>query len=149
MTATLKKSLGEGGAFVGDSHGEDNLHAVLKALAEGGSQSLNAIQATVAAGIIGALLTDVATKLSSLRIAVGTTGSAGQTDVVVNLDGTAQTGTATVLNTDANGTKDTVTFDPPIDVPAGTLVEIEVTAAPTAGADLTASAHLSNVTVEP
>ena len=33
MAATLKASLGEGGSFIGDSSGQDNLYDVLKELA--------------------------------------------------------------------------------------------------------------------
>lgn len=145
MLATLKSALGDGGSFFGDSHGEDNLYKVLKALAEEGAP-LNARQATIATGIIGGMLVDKATKGVALRIAIGTTGDSGSTSVRAKLNGTLTGATATIANTAADGTKAAVALD--IALVAGDLLEIEVTAAATNAADLTASIHTRDVTVE-
>lgn len=145
MTATLKKSLGEGGAFIGDSHGDDNLHDVLTALAEG-PNAVTAYQATVAAAVLTGLVAYTAQKLKSFSIAVATTGTAGSTTVELNVNGVA-VAELTIANTEADGTvKHTVPTD--VDVEVGDIVTIEVTAAPTAGAGLVASASLSSVSVE-
>lgn len=143
MTATLKKTLGDAGAFLADDHGDDNLHAVLKAMAEEGA-ALNAYQATVATAIIGGHVVDKPSKLRNFRIDVGTTGTAGSTVVEVNVNGT-QKGELTVDNADADGTGKSVDLD--VDLVAGDVVTIEVTTAPTAGANLVATARMRPVTV--
>lgn len=145
MTAILKKLMGEAGAGLDDSTGKDNLYDVLKALAEGAGQSLTAYQATIATATIAALVADSAFKIRSLRVAVGTTGSAGATTLQVHLNGASQ-GELTVDNTDADGTKASLSLN--VDVVAGDLLELVVSAAPTSGADLAATARLSAVTVE-
>ncbi|MGD9749383.1 MAG: hypothetical protein AB7W59_00145 [Acidimicrobiia bacterium] len=145
MLATLKKSLGEAGGFIDDSHGEDRLYKVLKALAEEGAH-LSAYQDTIATAILAAMVVDKATKLVSLRTAVAVCGVSGQTDVRVRVNGTLVGATATTLNTDADGTK--VAVDQDIDLVAGDLVQLEVTAAPGTGTGLSASLHFRSVTVQ-
>lgn len=144
---TLKESLGEAAAFIDDSHGEPRLLTVLKALASGGNP-LDAEQATVATDVIGTKVVSAPAYLTGLRIRVGTTGTAGSTTVQARLNGVGQGSGVTVANTDADGTSVAEVFDPPVELVAGDLVEIEVTAAPTAGADLTASAQIQNVITE-
>lgn len=142
--ANLKKSLGEGGAFIGDSHGDDRLLDVLTALAEVG-ETLNAQQSTIATAVLAGMVVDRDTRLSGLSVNVGTTGTATQTDVDVNVNG-VQAGQLVVDNTDADGVSKSVALD--VALKAGDLVELEVTAAPTAGADLTATARMAPVKVE-
>ena len=145
MSKILKKSLGDAGAFVDDSSGKDNLYDVLKALAQSGGQSLSAQQATIATATIGGLVAYGETQLQSLAIAVGTTGTAGSTTVQAHVNGVSQ-GELTVANTEANGIAKTLVLA--VDLVAGDLVELVVSAAPTGGADLTATARMSGVVVE-
>jgi len=153
MTATLKKDLGKAGAWLGEtSGGYDNalLRDVLLELANGGGGDLSARQATVATATIGGLLVKRACKLTGLRTAVGTTGTAGSTTVQVHKNGVAVTGAeATTANTEADGTKKAVALTTAVALAASDLVELVVSAAPTGGADLTATAEiLPDVTVE-
>lgn len=143
--ATLKRSLGEGGAFIGDSHGEDNLLAVLTAMANAGGEPLSARQATIATAVIAAMLVDVPSRIGTFAIKVGTTGTAGSTTVVVKVD-TVTVATLTIANTETDGTYKAVEVNTNVD--AESLIEIEVTAAPTAGANLTATMRNKPVTVE-
>lgn len=145
MLATLKRSLGEAGAFIDDSHGENQLYKVLKALAEQGTV-YGAQLATITAVAFGGFTVDQATKLHSLMTRVAVCGTAGQTDVRVRVNGTLVGGTATTLNTDADPTVVTVALD--IELAAGDFVELVVTAAPTGGTGLTGSLRMSPVTVE-
>lgn len=147
MGATLKRSLGEAAAFIDDSHGDDRLYKVLKALAESGNP-LDAEQAVIATGVIGSKVVSQEEWLTELLIRIGTTGTAGSTTVQANVNGVGQTPDVTIANTDPDGSTATAVFDPPIQLVPGDLVEIEVTAAPTAGADLTAAAKLQSVLVE-
>jgi hypothetical protein len=145
MLATLKKMMGEGGAGQDESHGSDRLYDVLKALAEQGTL-FSATQATVAAAAIGGFVADQTTKLRSLWIDVAVAGTAGSTSVRARVNGTLVGDTATVANTDADGTSIGVDLD--VEIEAGDLVEIVVTAAPTGGTGLTATLRMSPVTVE-
>lgn len=145
MTATLKKYMGEGGAGLDDSMGLDNLYDVLKALAEVAGEKLHAYQATIATGIIGGMNCDKAGTLVAFRTSVGTCGTAGDTDVQVKLNGVNQQ-ELTTDNAEDDGTKKSATLA--VAVAAGDVITIEVTAAPTAGADLIASATVLPVTVE-
>jgi hypothetical protein len=145
MLATLKRALGEADAFIDDSHGENHLYKVLKALAEEGTH-LSAYQGTIATAILTGMVIDKATKLVSLRTAVAVCGTAGATSVRVRVNGTLVGATATTDNAAADGTKTQVDQD--IDLVAGDLVQLEVTAAPTGGTGLTASLHFRSVTVE-
>lgn len=144
---TLKRFLGEAGALLGDSTGLDNLYAVLKELVLSGRQNLSVYQATIATATIYSSINDRARTLKEFAIAAATTGTAGDTDVQIQVGG-VNAKELTIDNTDADGTSvSDKTLD--VAVPADTLVEIVVTAAPTAGAGLTASAVLApDITVE-
>ena len=144
-TKTLKQLMGTGGAGLDDSMGYDNLYDVLKALAAGLSEMATAYQATVATATIGGMLANSSCKLTSLRTSVGTCGTAGDTTVQVHLNGVSQ-GELTTGNAEDDGTKKALTLD--VDLVAGDLVELVVSAAPTAGADLVASARAQPITVE-
>lgn len=143
--ATLKRSLGEGGAFIGDSHGEDNLYAVLAALASNGP-SIDVKEATPTTGIKASKVVDTPTKLGTLYTNIGTTGTGGQTDVRVRVNGSLITGTLTTDNAEADGTSKGLAYD--VDLAAGDLVEIDFTAVATGAANVAASLKLQPVTVE-
>jgi hypothetical protein len=147
--ATLKKFLGDAGAAFDQSNGGfDRLYDVLKALAESvGAQSVSAQQAVVATATLGGMVVDTATKLKALAIAVGTTGTADSTTVQVHVNGVSK-GELSVANTEADGTYKTLALD--LALAIGDLVELVVSAAPTGGADLTATARMApeDVTVE-
>lgn len=146
MAVTLKKDLGQGGAYLGDqSFPNDDLPAVLRAMCTGPTGSLCAYQATVATAILNGVVCNGPGKLTGLRTSVGTCGTAGATTVAVLVNGVSK-GTLTTDNADADGTKKSLSLD--VDLVAGDLVTLTVTAAPTAGADLVASASLQPVIVE-
>jgi hypothetical protein len=147
-TAILKRSLGDAGAAIDESHGAPNiLRQVLQALAEDGVQH-SVYQATIATATLFSMIVDKATILRNFRAAAATTGTANDTDVEVQVNGVAVAATQlTIDNTEANGTKKN-SGDLTTALAAGDLVEIVVTAAPTGGAGLTASMRLGGVTVE-
>jgi hypothetical protein len=145
MTATLKSYMGRGGGGLDDSMGFDNLYDVLKALAEVAGEKLHAYQATIATATIGSMIADKAGTLTSFRIAAATTGTANDTDVQVQVNGVNQQ-ELTIDNTEADGTKKSATLA--VAIAEGDLIELVVTAAPTGGAGLTASASVLPVTVE-
>jgi hypothetical protein len=148
MTApVLKRSLGEAGAFFDDSHGEDRLLAILTALANQG-QVLSTRQAGLAStGIKAATVVPVDSVLGLASLNMGTAGTGGQTDLTVNIDGVAQTPVTTVLNGDPDG--ETKTADmAQIAVPAGSVVDLELTAVAAVNADMTASVAIKPVSVE-
>lgn len=143
--ATLKRSLGEAGAFFDDSHGEDNLLAVLTALANAG-ESLSAKEASPSTGIKASMVMDRSSRIASLYSNIGTTGTAGQTDVRVRVNGSLITGTLSTLNTEADGTYKGLAYD--YDLEAGDLVEIDFTAVATGAANVAATLRMKPVTVE-
>lgn len=145
MTVTLKKDLGKAGAFLDESGPYDNLHDVLVAMAQGPIGAANAFQATIATATLNAVIASGAGKITGLKTSVGTTGTAGDTTVQVHLNGVSQ-GELTTSNTEADGTAKSLDLD--VDLVEGDLVEIVVSAAPTAGADLAASVKLQPVIVE-
>lgn len=143
---TLKRDLGKAGAFLGDQSGPyDGLPEVLRALCVGPEGSLNGRQDTIAAGTLAGTLVNGPGKITGLRTSVGTTGTAGDTVVGVNVGGVSK-GTLTTANTEADGTKKSAVLD--VDVVAGDLVELVVSTVPTGGADLTASVSFQPVTIE-
>ena len=144
-TATLKRLLGEGGAGIDDSMGFDNLYDVLKALAESAGDVINAYQATIATATIGGAVIHTANKLVSLRTSVGTCGTANSTTVQVHVNGVSK-GELTTAHDETDGTKKSLELD--VDLAVGDLVELVVSAAPTAGADLVATARALPITVE-
>lgn len=147
MRATLKDSLGEGGAFIDDSHGDDNLIDVLKALAEGGGD-LDAFQVTIAAATIASKVIDKPTTLHSFWTHVAVCGTAGQTDVDLVVNG-AVVAQLVTDNAEADGTsKASSDADLPLELAAGDLVQLVVSAAPTAGTGLTASVRIGGVTLQ-
>lgn len=143
---TLKKLLGEAGAGLDESYeGANRLYEVLKKMVQSQSESVSAFQATIATETLMAMVADAATKLTSLRASVGTTGTADATTVQIHVNGNSK-GEVTIDNTDADGTKKAVSLA--IDIAEGDLLELVVSAAPTGGADLAASARLQPITVE-
>lgn len=152
MTApTLKKSLGEAGAFIDESNGSpSHLREALAALAKAG-MPLTALQGTIAAAVLKSWVATFDGVIGDLSLVVGTTGSAGSTTVVVNKNGTAlATAPAAVLNTDADGSTRSVDLsgDAEAGFVVGDVIDIEVTAAPTAGANLDVTVSLRPLVVE-
>jgi len=147
MRTTLKKSLGEAAAFIDDSHGEPRLLKVLKSLAKAG-ENLNAEQATIATAVIGRMVVAEPTSLANLWTHIGTTGTSGSTTVQARINGAGQGDGVTTTNAESDGTAKGEVFDPPLELEPGDLVEIEVTAAPGSGAQLTAALRLQPVTLE-
>lgn len=143
MTVTLRKDIGEAGAFLGDKSGPyDSLRDVLLEMIQG-PKDLNGHQDTIATATIAGMLVKRAGKLTGLRTSVGTTGTAGSTTVQVHKNGSAVTGAeATTANTEADGTKKAVALSTAVALAAGDLVELVVSAAPTAGAALDATAEI-------
>jgi len=143
--ATLKRSLGEGGAFIDDSHGEDNLYAILAALASNGP-SLDVKEAVPTTGIKASKVVDAPSRIGTLYTNIGTSGTAGQTDVRVRVNGTLITGTLTTDTAEADGTAKGLAYDQELE--AGDLVEIDFTAVATDAANVAASLKLQPVKVE-
>lgn len=143
--ATLKRSLGEGGAFIDDSHGDSNLYAVLQAMAASSGETLSYNQATPTTGVKASILADSPTTLSTLYIKAGTAGTAGASTVAVLVNGVSQ-GTLSIDNAEADGTYKGLALD--IEIEAGDQVDLSVTAVATGAADLVATARLKPVTVE-
>jgi hypothetical protein len=141
----LKQNLGEAGALVGDkSIGVDTLYDVLKAQIQGGTP-LTAYQATIATATLNGIVLDKPHKLTNLRTAVAVCGTANSTTVQVHKNGVSQ-GELTTANDDADGTKSSLDLD--VDCVAGDLIQLVVSAAPTGGTGLTATAKLEPVDVE-
>lgn len=150
MTATLKKYLGEGGAGLDSSVGLSTLRDVLVELCNGGGGDLDGHQDTIATATIAGRLIKRACKLVGLRTSVETCGTANSTTVQVHKNGSAVSGLElTTANDEADGTKKSVALTTAVALAAGDLVEIVVSAAPTAGANLDATAEiLPDITVE-
>jgi len=146
MTAVLKASMGEAAAFLSDDHGEDNLLKVLTALA-GGSERLTYFQATPSTGDKARTLTTEATKLTALSLKMGTTGDANDTDLDVEVDGNV-VASVSINNAEADGTVKSADLSTPVDIPAGSTVELVVSAVTTNPANGEATAVLSPLSVE-
>ena len=116
----------------------------------GGREFINSLEAadigTITTGVKSRKQYERTSQLKGLRLNVGTTGSAGLTTAVVNINGTPVTGlSVSVDNSDADGTTD---FDGPDDetlINPGDIVDIEITAEPTAGSDATLTAETVEV----
>ena len=148
-TAILLKRMGEAGAGLDASYSDDDdkLYDVLAALANQGD-SLSAKSATT--GIKASIVLDSAQKVGTLYVRVGTTGTAGQTDVEVRKNGTLLTPaskTVTVLNTEDDGHSAGVVIDD--DGIAGDLYEIDFTAVATGVADIAATLRMKSVSIQP
>lgn len=149
---TLKRSLGTDAQALTDvSYGVDGLKNVLQALAKVAGVTLKAAQATIAVAVLDGFLVEEAGDYQvMLRIEVGTTGTAGNTIVQVHKNGTLVTGaTLTVANTEADGTKSALSAAIALSgLVAGDTITLEVTTAPTGGANLVASARMTPLAVE-
>jgi hypothetical protein len=149
MTATLRKDLGEAGAFLGDKmvglNGQ-SLRDVLLEVVNGAGGDLSATQATIAVAALAAKLMKRAGKLTGLRVSVATAGTADSTTVNVRKNGTV-VGTLTVAHTEADGIKKSVALS--VALAVNDLVSLDVSAAPTGGAGLTCTADIGpDITVE-
>lgn len=143
--ATLKRSLGEGGAFIDDSHGDTNLYGVLQALCASSGEAITYTQAVPTTGVKNSILADSPTTLSTLYIKAGTAGTAGASTVAVLVNGVSK-GSLTIDNAEADGTSKGLAID--LAIEAGDEVAISVTAVATGVANLSATVRLKPVTVE-
>lgn len=144
-TKILKKALGEAGAFIDDSSGKDNLIDVLTALASLGEKATGA-QAAPAVAVLESFLADKTQDMdASLQFQMGTTGTAGSATANLKVAGVV-VATATIASTELDGTTKAALGT--VSVKAGELVELDVSAIPTAGADLVATGRLKPVSVE-
>jgi len=141
----LEQNLGETGAFTDRSSGKDNLYDVVKAMAQGPANDLDGRQDTVATGIVSSRIASGDAKITGLKIRVGTTGTAGSTTVQVLKNGASQ-GSLTIANTEDDGTQKSLDLD--VDCVEDDYVEINVSAAPTGGANLIASVKMAAVDVQ-
>jgi len=142
--ATLKRSLGDGGAFISDEHGDDNLLAVLTALASMG-EPLSIKEASPSTGIKASMVADVSSKIGTLYVNVGTTGTANSTTVQVLVNGSS-VGSLSVSNTEADGTKKGLAVDQ--NISAGDLIEINFSAVATGAANVAATIRVKPITIE-
>lgn len=92
-------------------------------------------QGTIATAVLASYLVTRPMTLLEFRIAIGTTGSAGDTDVDVEVNGVSQA-QLTIDNTDADDTQQSTGVFTSAALAVGDIVTVSVTAAPTAGADL-------------
>lgn len=143
--ATLKRSLGEAGAFFDSSHSQDNLLAVLQALAASSGETIGYSQATPTTGIKGAILCDSPTRLANVYMKAGVAGTAGATTVAVLVNSVSKA-TLTVDNAEADGTAKGLAIN--LALEAGDLVELSVTAVGTGATGLSATVRLKPVAVE-
>lgn len=143
--ATLKRSLGEAGAFFDESNGEDNLLAVLQAMAASSGETIGYSQATPSTGIKGAILCDSPTKLANVYMKATVAGTSGSSTVAVLVNSVSKA-TLSVGNAEADGTAKGLAIG--LDLEAGDLVELSVTAVATAATGLSATVRLKPVTVE-
>jgi hypothetical protein len=143
--ATLKRSLGEAGAFFDASNGADKLLDVLQALAASSGETIGYSQATPSTGIKGALLCDTPTMLSNVYMKAAVCGTAGTTSIKVNVNG-VQKATLSIGNAEADGTAKGLAIG--LKLEAGDLVELEVSAVGTGATGLSATVRLKPVTVE-
>lgn len=140
----LKKLLKEGAALLSQEHGADTLYDVLKGLV---GVRLNGFQATVATATIAGMVVEKDMKLKSFAAKVMVAGSAGATTVKMQKNGVDITGaTITIDNTAADPTLTTVALD--VALVAGDQIAIVVSAAPTGGTNLAASALLHELDIE-
>ena len=149
-TAILKRSLGDAGAAIDESHGAPSiLRQVLTALANLIPPFLSAAQATVATGVQATACIDQAGDYDIvLRTDIGTTGTAGSTTVKAQQNGSDITNaTTTTANTEADGTSKRGAATS-VTLAAGDIITINVTAAPTGGANGTYSLYLKPVHIE-
>jgi len=144
--ATLKRSLGEAGAFFDDSHGADNLMDVLQALAASSGETLPYAEATPVVGIKATLLADSPTTLANVYAKVGVTGTAGATTFAVLVNSVSKA-TLTIGNAELDGTSKGLAINLPIE--PGDLVQLSVTAVATGATNAVGTVRLKPVTVEP
>ena len=99
-----------------------------------------------ATGVVRRWRSDRKLLLRTIRLTMGTTGSANTTSAVANINGTPVVGLqADVANTDADGFE---AVDVPTDetiIESGDLVDLELTAIATANADATIRLYLVEV----
>ncbi len=148
---TVSKILGEAGAGIDASSGglsKGRLYDVLKELAENPPEKLTAYLGTIATGILAGIVCKKATRLRSLDTNIAVCGYSGTTTVQVLINGVLAHASAVLStgNAEADGISKSVALD--VAVPAGALVQINVSAAGGSATGLTATARLNNFDVE-
>lgn len=148
-TKQLKQLVGDGGAGHDQSHGSDTLRDVVAAMIDGMPPAVTARQATVATGVVNGCVVDRTGRYDVvLEMDVGTTGTADDTVVEAQANGTLIPDvTGTIDNTDADGTSVRAEAQNVL-LTRGDVVQLEVTAAPTAGANGTYSLYLKPARAE-
>lgn len=143
----LKKLLGEAGAGLDSSSGNDNLRDVLVVLANRGP-TLSAYLGTIATGILTSYVAKGGEVLSQLSASVAVCGTASTTTVQLRVNGTAKA-TLSFANTDTDPTTSSDAVDPEIVLAEGDIVDLNVSAAATNATGLSATAHFRpGITIE-
>lgn len=140
----LKKSMGEGGALLDESHGSANLYEVLAALALA-STVLTAYAASPSNGVLTSMVVPVATRLRKLGVSVADTGSGSTTTVQIRKNGEV-VGSISIGSAADDGTTELLDLD--VELEAGDVLDLNVSSAATESAGLTATAGLRPVEVE-
>lgn len=138
----LKKALKEGHGFISQEYGGNNtLYDVLLALS---SMRLSGGQATAAAATIASMVADAPMTMKQLSVKAIVAGTASATTVKVQKNGADVAGaTLTIDNADADGILKTLPLA--VDVAAGDLITLVVSAAATGATGLGASLLLGKV----
>ena len=134
----LKRTLGDGGGGQDLSHGSTDLRTLLVSMMKLMHFMSAWVVGTIATGILNKRVVREANVLRELVVSVDVAGSAGATTVQVRLNGVSQ-GSITVDNTAADPSQSVLklgTGGNGIDVKAGDVVAINVSAAPTGGTGL-------------
>lgn len=149
MTApTLKRSLGDGGAAIDESHGAPSiLRAVLQAVAKETGPRVQSSDATPGAGTLATYNVLRDGVLQSFRAQAGTTGTANSTDLELRVNGAA-VASLSIDNTDADDTIAEGTTSSPVQVIEGDVITIEATAVATGAADLDTDTVVQAAVVE-
>jgi hypothetical protein len=98
-------------------------------------------QSTVATGVIGGRIMRAKGLLRGVSAKLLVCGTAGATTVQVRKNGVSA-GEVTIDNADPDGTMKTVGINPAVTLAAGDMVDLNVSAAPTAGSGLAAFADI-------
>lgn len=95
---------------------------------------LHGRQSVIAAAVLDQMVITQKGRIGSLTVKAGVTGTAGLTTVVVNKNGAPVGPSVSIDNTEVDGTTKKIGIDEDVDL--GDVVDVEVTVAPTAGANL-------------
>lgn len=135
---TLKKFLGEAGGQQSDDLGGDRLYDLLLALVKQGQTVVATNASTITTGVKATTIALFDGALGNISVRAGTGGSAGATVVSVIKNGVTLATTISSDNALADGAvvQGDLSADPLAAVTKGDIIQISVTTAPTAGANL-------------